>query len=318
MSAPDLLSLPTDVDGLTQYLMEIGREPLLTDAAVVDLYAVWRDGEAARRQLAEDAAGPATRAHLARQVAAADAARDRVIACNLRLVVSIAKKYRGRQLAFRDLIQEGNIGLMRAFAKFEPERGNRFSTYATWWIRQAITRALAEQARVIDLPVHMVESVAKARKAEHQLAAALDRPPTRAELAAALGWEESRVELVRRSAMTVRSLDARVPGTDDLTVGDAVPDPCDTAEEAETRVRDQAICGGVRAALASLTPRQRLVIELRYGLGGREPMTLEAVAQHVPDVDGHPVTRERVRQIEKDAFAALRESGAVVALRGEL
>ena len=271
--------LESTTDALQLFLREAGRHQLLTAAGEVEL---------------------------AKRIERGDMeAKQQMIQANLRLVVSIAKNYRNQGLPFLDLIQEGTLGLIRAVEKFDWRRGFKFSTYATWWIRQAVARALADKARTIRMPVHIVERLQKMNRAERTLWTQLGREPTLEEIAdeAAISFQQA-LE-VRAAARASTSLDAPVGDTDDAVLGDFVAGEEPLPEEAvELHLRSEAL----RHALASLPERERDVIELRYGIGGRDPMTLEEIGRRLG------LTRERVRQIELESLrrlAAAREMQAV-------
>jgi RNA polymerase primary sigma factor len=262
-------------DALQLFLREAGRHQLLTAAQEVEL---------------------------AKRIERGDIdAKQRMIQSNLRLVVSIAKNYRNQGLPFLDLIQEGTLGLIRAVEKFDWRRGFKFSTYATWWIRQAVARALADKARTIRMPVHIVERMQKMNRAERTLWTQLGREPTLEEIAEEASLTAQQVLEVRAAARASASLDAPVGEADDAVLGDFVAGDDPLPEEAvELQLRSQAL----RRALAELPERERAVVELRYGLGGYEPKTLEEIGRALG------LTRERVRQIELDSLrrlAGLRE-----------
>jgi RNA polymerase primary sigma factor len=269
---PDIdLTVEPSLDSLRLYLRSIGRVELLTADQEVSLAKRLERGDmAAKRQMVE---------------------------ANLRLVVSIAKGYLGRGLSFLDLIQEGSLGLIRAVEKFDYRRGYKFSTYATWWIRQAVTRAIADKARTIRIPVHMVEKLNKVVHVERQLVQSLGREPTPDEIAAELQWTARDVKDIQRFAQLPVSLEKPIGEEDDSELGDFVEDetalsPFDTASE---NIRRE----NVRTVLDALPPREREVIEMRYGLKGHQARTLEEVGR------AFGVTRERIRQIENNTLKKL-------------
>jgi RNA polymerase primary sigma factor len=285
-------------DSVGLYLKEIGRVPLLTRQEEISLAALMERGLEARDRLNENHASPEEREQLMAQAQTGELARLRLAEANFRLVVSIAKRYNGRGISFQDLIQEGNIGLLRAVDKFDHRRGFKFSTYATWWIRQAITRAIADQGRTIRVPVHMGERISRLRRKSLFLAQKLGREPTMEELAAEMRAPRPEVERLLRIAQRPLSLEMPLSEEEDTSLGDLIEDesillPDDAAIE-------NALRQEINAALASLSPRETLVIRLRFGLKDGQPRTLEEV--------GHKfgVTRERIRQIEADALRKLR------------
>lgn len=263
-------------DSVRLYLREIGKIPLLS----------------AEEELA-----------LAQKVVAGDKkAKDKMAEANMRLVVSIAKRYSGRGLDFLDLIQEGNTGLLRAVEKFDPDKGFKFSTYATWWIRQAITRAIADQARTIRIPVHMVETINKLLRTQRRMTQELNREPTIEELAKELEMEPEKVEYVIKIKQDITSLDAGVgrDGEDeDSVLGDFIEDEDGaTPEESAT---SQLLKEQVQAVLSTLSEREQKIVKMRFGLENGKSHTLEEVGQEFA------VTRERIRQIEAKALAKLRK-----------
>jgi len=284
--------------GLPLYLREIGAVALLTATEEQALAAAVDQGRAARQRLAAGLVASAEQGAAARQVALGEDARRRLIAANLRLVVTIARRYQRRGLPLPDLIQEGNLGLFRAVEKFDHRRGYRFSTYAHWWIRQTITRALADHARTVRVPVHTVEFAARARRVAGDLEQRLGREPGAAEVAAALGVPMEKVVHAHVALQPLTSLET--PATEDgRLLGDVLPDagllPLD--EEAQRGV----LRARVREALAELADeRARVVVVLRFGLEGQRAHTLSEIGARLG------LTRERVRQIEGAALVALR------------
>jgi RNA polymerase primary sigma factor len=263
-------------DSVRLYLREIGKIPLLNAAEELEL---------------------------AQKVVAGDKrAKDKMAEANMRLVVSIAKRYSGRGLDFLDLIQEGNTGLLRAVEKFDPDKGFKFSTYATWWIRQAITRAIADQARTIRIPVHMVETINKLLRTQRRMTQELNREPTIEELAKELEMEPEKVEYVIKIKQDITSLDAGVgrDGEDeDSVLGDFIEDEDGaTPEESAT---NQLLKEQVQAILSTLSEREQKIVKMRFGLENGKSHTLEEVGQEFA------VTRERIRQIEAKALAKLRK-----------
>ncbi|MEV7792098.1 sigma-70 family RNA polymerase sigma factor [Streptomyces sp. NPDC087512] len=290
-------------DLLGQYLAQIGATPLLTAEEEVRLAQRIEAGVRAAEELeaadtGEPAPAPERRRALEAAVHDGLAAKDHMVRANLRLVVSMAKRHAHRGLPLLDVIQEGNLGLIRAVEKFDHTKGFKFSTYATWWIRQAIERGLATHARTVRLPVHVVEQLQKLAKVERKLRAALDREPTVEEVAAESGVDADKVVWLRRVGRDAVSLDTPVDETGETVVGDLIPDTevLRAPEVAEFR----ALAEELREAVGTLAPREALILSLRYGLHDGRPRTLQQVAQHVG------LTRERVRQLEKESLADLR------------
>jgi RNA polymerase primary sigma factor len=298
-------------DSVQMYLREIGQVSLLSAADETALAQDIAHGAAAREQMASQP--PRTlgeRIALEREVARGDEARHRLIQANLRLVVSIAKKYIGSPLSFMDLVQEGNIGLMRAVEKFDYSRGHRFSTYATWWIRQAITRAIAEQSRIIRLPVHLSESIGQLRRVTRQLEQALEREPTPDEVAKALGVSVRKVRRLLQAAAQPISLEQPLGSDGEGQVGEllADEDSDEPVEIAAQRMLQEELTG----ALMALPERERKILQLRYGLEDGRRHTLEEVGV------AFGITRERTRQIEAEALRHLRSPGVGARLQGYL
>jgi len=268
-------------DTLQLFLKDIGKVPLLTAAQEVELAKRIERGD-----------------HSAKQA---------MVEANLRLVVSIAKRYRNQGLPFLDLIQEGTIGLVRAAEKFDWRKGFKFSTYATWWIRQAVARAIADKGRTIRMPVHVVEKLNKISRSERKLRAELAREPTALEIAVDLDLAVEEVEQIKRSAQTPVSLEKPVGDEEESEFGHFLTDESEPLpdEAAEVTMRREAL----RSILGALSPRERQVLELRYGLDGQQPRTLDEVGR------AFNVTRERIRQIEHQSLKKLRALADAAAVR---
>jgi RNA polymerase primary sigma factor len=280
----EALELETEemsTDSLALFLKQIGRVELLTAAREVEL---------------------------AKRIERGDmVAKTEMIEANLRLVVSIAKRYRNQGLPFLDLIQEGTIGLVRAVEKFDYRRGFKFSTYATWWIRQAVARALADKARTIRMPVHVVEKLNRITRAERELRSDLGRDPTLLEISRSVGLAEDEVENIRRAAQAPVSLERPVGDEEESELGDFLED--ETTARPDQAVEDTMRNELLARALETLSERERRVLELRYGLNGEQPRTLDEVGRNFN------VTRERIRQIESTSLRKLAALGAAAGLR---
>ena len=286
-------------DLVRAYLNGIGRTKLLTAEQEVELAKRVEAGLYAEEQLETGDPDAALRRDLETIVLEGRAAKDHLLEANLRLVVSIAKRYTGRGMAFLDLIQEGNLGLIRAVEKFDYTKGYKFSTYATWWIRQAITRAMADQARTIRIPVHMVEQVNRMVRARRDLAAQLGREPSVAEVAVVLGLEEYQVlELISYDREPV-SLDQAVGEDGESALGDFVAS-VDPRDEPADSVSQGQLRSEVEIVLATLSQREQAVIRLRFGLDDGRQRTLDEVGREFG------LSRERIRQIEKVTLLKLR------------
>ena len=305
-------------DPVRMYLKEIGKVNLLTPDEEVQLAQDMGAGDAAKEQMEEleqarkngeeVSITEEEEKELRRLVKRGEAAKQRLAEANLRLVVSIAKRYVGRGMLFLDLIQEGNLGLIKAVEKFDYTKGYKFSTYATWWIRQAITRAIADQARTIRIPVHMVETINRMRQATNQLVYQNGHEPTPEELAKAMDMSVERVREIQRMAQEPASLESPVGEEEDSSLGDFV---ADENAEAPGKAADRAmVAQQINQALKSLTPREEKVIRLRFGLDDGRPRTLEEVGRDFG------VTRERVRQIEAKAIRKLHSRKCLALLNG--
>ena len=268
-------------DSVRMYLSEIGKVALLTGKEEVTLARLIKKGDIAAKQA--------------------------LMTANLRLVVSIAKKYIGRGLSFLDLIQEGNLGLVRAVDKFDAEKGFKFSTYATWWIRQAITRAIADQARTIRIPVHMVETINKFTHTQRRLVQELGREPLPEEIAAELGLDIKKVKQIMKISQDIVSLDAPVGSEEDSNLGDFIEDQNSLApDEATNR---QILKENIHEMLQYLSPREKKIIKMRFGLGDGVGHTLEEVGKEFG------VTRERIRQIEAKVLQKMKEHPTSVKIK---
>ncbi len=297
-------------DTIGLYLKEAARVPLLTAQEEVELSQRIEHGRLAREALARGNASPRRARKLCDLIEDGWLAREHLIIANSRLVISVAKKYLGRGVPFLDLIQEGNIGLMRAAKKFDYRRGFKFSTYATWWIRQAITRAIADQSRTIRVPVHMGDQISKMLRAQHHLKQKLSRDPTTDELAETLEVTTHKVEHMIQASRHPFSLQTPIGDEDEEVLGDFIedqdsPPPDDTATNNILRER-------IREALSELPAREARILQLRYGLIDGQTHTLKEVGRKMG------VTRERVRQIEAQALRRLRSPQVQHALRGYL
>lgn len=287
-------------DPVRMYLKEIGKVPLLTAKEEVSLAKKIEAGEKAQEKAEkeESSTTPADLKKLKRIEREGAAAKRKLVEANLRLVVSIAKRYVGRGMLFLDLIQEGNLGLIRAVEKFDYRKGFKFSTYATWWIRQAITRAIADQARTIRIPVHMVETINKLVRIQRQLLQELGREPTPEEIADKMGFTTEKVREILKISQEPVSLETPIGEEEDSQLGDFIEDkeaPVPVDEASFRLLQEQ-----LRDVLSELNERERKVIELRFGLTDGYPRTLEEVGR----VFG--VTRERIRQIESKTLSKLR------------
>ena len=299
-------------DPVRMYLKEIGKVPLLTADEEIELATAMTAGNAAKERLKEieesgEEITDEERKALNAECKRGERAKQKLTEANLRLVVSIAKRYVGRGMQLLDLIQEGNLGLMKAVEKFDYTKGYKFSTYATWWIRQSITRAIADQARTIRIPVHMVETINRVLRTSHAMVQKLGREPTTKEIADELHIEESKVEEVLKIAQEPVSLETPIGEEEDSHLGDFIQDDeaSQPSEEASyTLLREQ-----LEEVLSTLTPREEQVLRMRFGLVDGKPHTLEEVGKEFD------VTRERIRQIESKALRKLRHPSRSKKLR---
>jgi RNA polymerase primary sigma factor len=304
-------------DPVRMYLKEIGRVPLLAADEEVELAKRIEQGTIDSDRQTElvmsgewDDLDPGERRRIRQAVNDGEQARNDLTAANLRLVVSIAKRYTGRGVAMLDLIQEGNLGLMRAVQKFDYARGFKFSTYATWWIRQSITRAIADQSRTIRVPVHMVESMNRVIRSQRSLGQRLERDPTMAEIASDVDMTPDRVEEILRIArQEAFSLDTPVGDEEDSSMADFIPDKGAAPVDVAAR---HMLAAAVSEVMKELSEREAEVVKLRFGIDDGQPRTLEEVGREFG------VTRERIRQIENKTLAKLRHPLRSDKLRGYL
>ena len=294
-------------DSIGLYLKEIGQVPLLTREEEISLAKRMEVGKKARAQLRGDGLGRVDRARLEAVAQDGLRAREHLVRANSRLVVSVAKKYMGRGVPFIDLIQEGNIGLIRAAKKFDYTMGNKFSTYATWWIRQAVTRAIADQSRTIRIPVHMGDQINKLLRTTHRLTQELGRDPTPEEMAGALDLATDKVENMLQVARRPLSLELPIDEEGDSELGDFIEN--DEAAAPADVVSSAILRDLLQDVLEDLPPREVRILQMRYGLVDGETYTLEEVGQKLG------VTRERIRQIEVQALSRLRHPAHARKLR---
>ncbi len=297
ISFDDLANIDTD-DTIGLYLKEVSRVPLLNAEEEVELAQRIERGRMAREELARGTVNVPRRQELRHLIEDGWGAREHLITANSRLVISVAKKYMGRGVPFLDLIQEGNIGLIRATKKFDYRRGHKFSTYATWWIRQAVTRAIADQGRTIRVPVHMGDQINKLLRVQHQLTQKLGRDPSVDELAGSLEVAPKKVENMIQVARRPLSLETPTDDEEDSVLGDFIED--DEAPPPDDTATYNLLKKHLEEVLNGLPPREVRILQLRYGLLDGQAYTLEEVGRKMG------VTRERVRQIEAQALSRLR------------
>jgi len=308
----DLDEVAASADLVRAYLNEIGRVALLTAADEVEIAKRIEAGLYAQHLLDTTARMAMPRRRELRAVVVdGGRAKDHLVRANLRLVVSLAKRYTGHGMPFLDLIQEGNLGLIRAVEKFDYTKGFKFSTYATWWIRQAISRAMADQSRTIRLPVHLVEQVNKMQRLRRELNQQLGREVTHAELAHEMDVSEPRVRELIDLSRDLVSLDQTVGADDDASLGDFIADDRATAA-AEATVEERFMHAQLRSVLDSLESREAAVVRMRYGLDGGQPKTLDEIGREFK------LSRERIRQIERETMAKLRHPSRSQVLRDYL
>lgn len=301
------------LDPVSIYLREAGQVPLLTREEEVELARRSIRGREAKAELEileNDGLRPEKKQELESLIDRGEEAKDRFVRSNTRLVISIAKYYRGRGMDFLDLIQEGNIGLMKAIDKFDPERGNRFSTFATWWIRQALSRAVAEQGRIIRIPMHRVELLGKIGRVRQSLTAKFSREPTMEEIAQELGERPEKIKKTLEYAALTVSLDRETKERGETTFGEMIEDGEASQPFQESEVK--LLAEEMKRQIETLTKREREVIELRFGLRDGNSRTLEEVGNKIG------LTRERVRQIQAEALRKFRYPARARGLRDYL
>ncbi|MGI8762138.1 MAG: RNA polymerase sigma factor SigB [Jatrophihabitantaceae bacterium] len=310
--AADLDEVATSADLVRVYLNEIGKVALLTAADEVELAKRIEAGLYAEYLLAGATKLPAGRKReMSALIADGRRAKDHLLRANLRLVVSLAKRYTGHGMPFLDLIQEGNLGLIRAVEKFDYTKGFKFSTYATWWIRQAISRAMADQSRTIRLPVHLVEQVNKLQRLRREMSQTLGREVSDAELAQELDITEERVRELIDLSRDLVSLDQTVGADDDASLGDFIADERATSAAADS-VESRLMRTQLHDVLGTLEAREASVVRMRYGLDGGQPKTLDEIVREFK------LSRERIRQIERETMAKLRHPSRAQVLRDYL
>jgi RNA polymerase sigma factor (sigma-70 family) len=310
--AADLDEMAASADLVRVYLNEIGKVALLTAADEVELAKRIEAGLYATHLLSSPNDFTAARKREMRLIVAdGERAKDHLLRANLRLVVSLAKRYTGHGMPFLDLIQEGNLGLIRAVEKFDYAKGFKFSTYATWWIRQAISRAMADQSRTIRLPVHLVEQVNKLQRIRRELSQELGREAEHSELAEQLDITEERVRELMDLSRDLVSLDQTVGADDDASLGDFIADERATSA-AESSVEAGLMRTQLRDVLGTLEAREAAVVRMRYGLDGGQPKTLDEIGR------AFKLSRERIRQIERETMAKLRHPSRAQVLRDYL
>jgi len=309
LASDDLANIDTD-DTIGLYLKEVSRVPLLTAEQEVELAQRIERGRMAREELARGRVESHRRTELRNLIEDGWQAREHLVTANSRLVISVAKKYMGRGVHFLDLIQEGNIGLIRATKKFDYRRGHKFSTYATWWIRQAVTRAIADQGRTIRVPVHMGDQINKLLRLQHQLTQRLGRDPSVDELAEALEVSPRKIENMIQVARRPLSLETPTDDEEDSVLGDFIED--NEAPAPDESATYNLLREHLTQVLDDLPPREVRILQLRYGLLDGQSYTLEEVGRKMG------VTRERVRQIEAQALSRLRHPSIRIKLRDYL